>query len=56
MPTAPNSLTITAVRSPPGAASRRFKSVVFPEWWLYAPVPLCFTLLAVEFVRRLTGR
>jgi TRAP-type C4-dicarboxylate transport system permease small subunit len=33
-----------------------FKSVVFPEWWLYAPVPLCFTLLAVEFVRRLTGR
>ena len=33
-----------------------FKSVVFPEWWLYAPVPLCFGLLAVEFVRRLTGR
>jgi TRAP-type transport system small permease protein len=33
-----------------------FKSVVFPEWWLYAPVPLCFSLLAVEFVRRLAGR
>ena len=33
-----------------------FKSVVFPEWWLYAPVPLCFALLAVEFVRRLAGR
>ena len=33
-----------------------FKSVVFPEWWLYAPVPLCFTLLSVEFVRRLAGR
>ena len=33
-----------------------FKSVVFPEWWLYAPVPLCFGLLAVEFVRRLAGR
>jgi TRAP-type C4-dicarboxylate transport system permease small subunit len=33
-----------------------FKSVVFPEWWLYAPVPLCFTLLGVEFVRRLAGR
>jgi TRAP-type transport system small permease protein len=32
-----------------------FKSVVFPEWWLYAPVPLCFGLLAVEFVRRLMG-
>jgi TRAP-type transport system small permease protein len=33
-----------------------FKSVVFPEWWLYAPVPLCFSLLAIEFVRRLAGR
>lgn len=32
------------------------KSVVFPEWWLYAPVPLCFGLLAIEFVRRLAGR
>jgi len=32
-----------------------FKSVVFPEWWLYAPVPLCFGLLAVEFARRLMG-
>lgn len=33
-----------------------FKSVVFPEWWLYAPVPLCFGLLSIEFVRRLAGR
>jgi TRAP-type C4-dicarboxylate transport system permease small subunit len=32
------------------------KSVVFPEWWLYAPVPVCFALLAVEFVRRIAGR
>ena len=32
------------------------KSVVFPEWWLYAPVPLCFGLLAIEFVRRFAGR
>lgn len=32
------------------------KSVVFPEWWLYVPVPLCFGLLTVEFVRRLAGR
>ena len=31
------------------------KSIVFPEWWLYAPVPVCFALLAVEFVRRLAG-
>lgn len=32
------------------------KSVVFPEWWLYVPVPLCFGLLAIEFVRRLAVR
>jgi len=32
------------------------KSVVFPEWWLYAPVPVAFAALAVEFVRRLAGR
>jgi TRAP-type C4-dicarboxylate transport system permease small subunit len=31
------------------------KSIVFPEWWLYAPVPVCFGLLAIEFVRRLAG-
>jgi TRAP-type C4-dicarboxylate transport system permease small subunit len=33
-----------------------FKSVVFPEWWLYVPVPLCFALLTIEFVRRLAFR
>lgn len=29
------------------------KSIVFPEWWIYVPVPLAFTLLAIEFVARL---
>jgi TRAP-type transport system small permease protein len=32
------------------------KSLVFPEWWLYAPVPVCFLLLAFEFGRRLVTR
>jgi len=32
------------------------KSVVFPEWWLYAPVPVCFALLSIEFVRRFAHR
>lgn len=32
------------------------KSLVFPEWWLYLPVPLCFSLLAFEFARRLAAR
>jgi TRAP-type C4-dicarboxylate transport system permease small subunit len=29
------------------------KSLVFPEWWLFVPVPLCFALLALECLRRL---
>jgi len=33
-----------------------FKSVVFPEWWLYVPVPICFALLTIEFVRRMAPR
>jgi TRAP-type transport system small permease protein len=28
------------------------KNLVFPEWWLLAPLPLAFALLAVEFVFR----
>jgi TRAP-type C4-dicarboxylate transport system permease small subunit len=32
-----------------------FKTLVFPEWWLFVPVPVCFALLAVEFVRRMLG-
>lgn len=29
------------------------KSLVFPEWWLYVPVPLSFGLMTLEFARRL---
>lgn len=32
------------------------KSVVFPEWWLYAPFAACFALLAAEFLRRIAVR
>jgi TRAP-type C4-dicarboxylate transport system permease small subunit len=28
------------------------KNLVFPEWWLLAPLPACFLLLACEFVFR----
>lgn len=44
-----------AIASSAQQGSLVIKSVVFPEWWLYAPVPFCFALLAVEFVRRLLG-
>jgi TRAP-type C4-dicarboxylate transport system permease small subunit len=28
------------------------KNLVFPEWWLLAPLPICFALLALEFALR----
>jgi TRAP-type C4-dicarboxylate transport system permease small subunit len=28
------------------------KNLVFPEWWLLAPLPITFVLLAVEFIFR----
>ena len=36
-----------------GAGALVIKSLVFPEWWLFVPVPVCFGLLAVECLRRL---
>jgi TRAP-type C4-dicarboxylate transport system permease small subunit len=45
-----------AVASSAQQGSLVIKSVVFPEWWLYVPVPLSFALLAVEFARRIAGR
>jgi TRAP-type C4-dicarboxylate transport system permease small subunit len=32
--------------------SLTIKNLVFPEWWLLWPLPLCFALLAIEFVFR----
>jgi len=28
------------------------KSLVFPQWWLLVPVPVCFALIALECIRR----
>ncbi len=28
------------------------KNLVFPEWWLLAPLPITFALLAIEFIFR----
>lgn len=30
-----------------------FKVLIFPEWWLALPITICFTLLSIEFIRRL---
>ncbi len=35
-----------------GAGSIVLKALVFPEWWLYVPVPIGFALLALECARR----
>lgn len=35
-----------------GAGSLVMKALVFPEWWLYVPVPIGFALLALECARR----
>ena len=32
--------------------SLTIKNLVFPEWWLLAPLPICFVLIAIEFVFR----
>ena len=32
------------------------KAIVFPEWWVFAVMPLSALLLAFEFVRRLATR
>ena len=29
------------------------KTLVMPEWWILAPLPLCFLLLAIEFLFRM---
>jgi TRAP-type C4-dicarboxylate transport system permease small subunit len=31
----------------------QIKSVVIPEWWVMAPLPIAFALLAIEFVFRM---
>jgi TRAP-type transport system small permease protein len=36
-----------------GIGAQVIKSLVFPEWWLFVPVPICFTLLGLECARRL---
>lgn len=35
------------------AGSLVMKALVFPEWWQFVPVPICFTLLSIECARRL---
>ena len=36
--------------------SMMVKTLAIPEWWQYALVPVCFSLLGVEFARRLRDK
>ena len=36
--------------------SMMVKTLAIPEWWQYALVPVCFSLLAVEFARRIRDK
>lgn len=35
------------------SAAIQIKSIVIPEWWVMAPLPIAFGLLAIEFVFRM---
>lgn len=35
------------------ASSYSIKTLVFPEWWIFAPLPVCFLMVAIEFVFRM---
>jgi TRAP-type transport system small permease protein len=44
-------LSVTVASFTDGALS--IKTLVLPEWWLLAPMPVAFALLAIEFVFRM---
>jgi TRAP-type transport system small permease protein len=44
-------VSVTAASFIDGALS--IKTLVLPEWWLLAPMPVAFALLAIEFVFRM---
>jgi TRAP-type transport system small permease protein len=35
------------------AGSVSIKTLVLPEWWIFAPMPVCFLMVAIEFVFRM---
>jgi TRAP-type C4-dicarboxylate transport system permease small subunit len=39
-----------------GIGALVIKTLVFPEWWLFVPLPVGGGLLAIEFVRRMRRR
>ena len=44
-------VTVTCASYAAGAVS--IKTLVLPEWWIFAPMPACFLMVAVEFIFRM---
>lgn len=44
---------VAVIRDDIAIGAMVMKSLVFPEWWQFAPVPVSFGLMALEFARRL---
>lgn len=44
---------VAVTASSHAAGSLSIKTLVMPEWWIFAPMPLCFLLLAIEFLFRM---
>jgi len=35
------------------AGSLSIKTLIMPEWWIFAPMPLCFLMIGIEFIFRM---
>jgi TRAP-type C4-dicarboxylate transport system permease small subunit len=35
------------------SGSVSIKTLIMPEWWIFAPMPLCFLMVGIEFVFRM---
>src|SRR5690242_18564472 len=35
------------------AGSVSIKTLIMPEWWIFAPMPVCFLMIGIEFIFRM---
>ncbi len=53
LPAGSSSTARSAALKSQQSAALSIKTLVMPEWWFLAPLPVCFALLAIEFVFRM---
>lgn len=49
-------IALQVIRNSAAQGSQVFKNFIFPEWWIYAPLPPVFVLLAICFAIRVRTR